>query len=149
MSAPPNIHTRGLLLAGVTALGLLAAPIAASAAPYAYASNQITNLSVTFAGPGGTTVPITSVQSNATQVQAGASFGASSTPTLTGNGTVGSPLDLPAPGFAFAGPGPAPADNLFAPAGPPGTFTGSRADAFISGGTAGNVSVSNVAEGYG
>jgi hypothetical protein len=138
-----------MLLAGAAALGVGIAPLAADAAPYAYASNNITGLRFTFAD--GSPVTPGSVLTANTRVSASANFTGAPSASLADAGTVGTALNLPAPGQAFAGSGPIPADNLFAPAGPPGTFTGARADAFISGGTAatGGVAVSNVAEGYG
>lgn len=149
MHAPSASRLRVMLLAGAVALGTAIAPLAADAAPYAYASNNITGLRFTFAD--GTPVSPASVLTANTRVSASANFTGAPSASLANAGTVGTALNLPAPGQAFSGPGPVPADNLFAPAGPPGTFEGARADAFISGGTAatGGVAVSNVAEGYG
>ena len=141
---------RTLLFAGAAALAAAAAPLAAEAAPYAFASNRITGLTVGFVGgaPFGPTVETAN-----TRIEASANFTGSPGSTLFNTGTVGNALQLPAPGFASAGPGPFPAglNNVFTPAGPPGTFTGARADANIgpSVGPTGAVTVNNVAEGYG
>ena len=139
------------LLASAAVLGFAALPGAADAAPYAFASNQISGLSVTFQNASGGTVPIPagSIVAANTQIQAGASFNGASTPTLTAPGTVGTALDFGSPGQAFVGTGTTPGDNVFTPVAQGGSFTGSRADASIGGGGAGAVTVRNVAEGYG
>ena len=146
MTSPATSRLGLAFLAGAAAFGLMAAPMTASAAPYAYASNQITGLTVTFAGGGS----ITGVTTATTSISGSANFSGFPGVALSNNGLVGNALNLPAPGQAFAGPGPMPADNTFTPAGPPGTFTGTRADAQIGAGnaSAGGITVSNVAEGY-
>lgn len=152
MPSKPASHLRIALLASATAFCAAALPGAAEAAPYAFASNQISGLSVTFQGPGGTVVPIPagSIQAANTQIQAGASFGGANSPTLTAPGTVGSALNFAnPPGQAFIGTGTTPGDNIFTPIAQGGSFTGSRADASIGAGGAGAVTVRNVAEGYG
>jgi hypothetical protein len=139
---------RRTLFAGAAALAVAAAPVAAEAAPYAYASNQISNLRITYAdgssivAPGGTNI------SQANTSISGAAFFTGFAPGASFNtGTVGNALEMPQ---AFAGPGPVPGENTFNPAGPPGTFTGTRADANIGAGTAQTgVAVNNVVEGYG
>ncbi|WP_135468008.1 EDSAP-1 family PEP-CTERM protein [Crenalkalicoccus roseus] len=139
---------RRTLFAGAAALAVAAAPIAAEAAPYAYASNQITNLTVTYAdgssilAPGGTNL----AQAN-TSISGSAFFTGFAPGGSFNSGVVGAALEMPQ---AFSGPGPAPGENTFNPAGAPGTFIGTRADANIGAGTAQTgVAVNNVVEGYG
>lgn len=146
MTSPATSRLGLAFLAGAAAFGLMAAPMTASAAPYAFASNQITGLTVTFEGGGA----LTGIAAANTSISASASYTGFPGAVLANNGLVGNALNLPAPGQAFSGPGPAPADNTFGPAGPPGTFNGARADAQIGAGSAstGGITVSNVAEGY-
>jgi hypothetical protein len=124
------------LLGGAAALIAAAAPMAAQAAPYAFASNQISGLSITgnFT-PGGT---------QETSATATAFFGGVIAPnSSTANGTVGLPLDI---NTAFIGGNAGTfGENNFTANGPAG-FSGSRADASIGGGGAGTVTVRNVAE---
>ena len=131
------------LIAGAVALATAVAPLAASAAPYAYASNQITNLTVTYANG----APLTGVSNTFTAISASAQYGATSKSSAPAFGTVGTALNIPQ---VFAGPGPAPANNTWGPTAP-GSYVGTRADAQIGGGSAssGGISVRNVAEGYG
>ncbi len=118
------------------------APSAARATPYAFASNQITGLTITNAD--GT--PITDVTSATTLVADSSSFTGSASAGTSASGAVGSALTIPQ---AFSGPGTPPAVS-FNPIGA-GSFTGTRGDAAIGAGSAstGGVAVSNVAEGFG
>jgi len=111
----------------------------AHATPYAYASNQITGLSVTLSG-GGSIVPSTAT----TSISDSAQFNGFPISAFQAPGTVGSASAI---NQAYSGPGPAPGAT-FTPQGP-GTFTGARSDAAIGAGGAGTVSVSNVAEAFG
>jgi hypothetical protein len=140
-----SMRKSGSLLAGAVVLlpPLLAvAPSAAHATPYATASNQISGLTITFSD--GT--PVTNISSATTNVSDFALFAGNTSAANQNAGLVGNPLSVPQ---AYSGPGPAPAPG-FTPLGA-GSFTGTRSDAAISGGTAstGGVSVSNIAEGYG
>lgn len=133
---------RILLLSGAAAVAIAAAPLAAQATPYAFASNQITGLTITTAS-GGSITPSTAT----TSISDSAQFGGFGVSGFQGSGTVGNALSIPQ---AYSGPGSAPAAT-FTPAGAPGTFTGARSDANIGAGnaSAGGVSVNNVAEAYG
>ena len=130
------------LLVTVFVLGSAAGlATSAHATPYAYASNQITGLTVTFAG--GAALPI--VGTPTTSISDSAQFDGSSSSNFQNSGVVGSALTIPQ---AFSGPGSAP-PGTYTPQG--ATFTGARADAAIGAGSAstGGVSVSNVAEANG
>jgi len=113
----------------------------AHATPYAYASNQISNLTITYAD--GTSIQPTTAR---TTVNDTAIFDGYQGSQFQGAGQVGSALTIQQ---AYSGPGPAPSAT-FSPIGPT-SFTGSRSDASIGAGTAasGGVSVSNVAESNG
>ncbi len=129
------------LLGGAAILASALAPMtAAQAEPYAFASNQITGLTIT-----GTFTLLNTATTSAT---ASANYGALPGESNSVGGTVGTPLNVTA-----ANVGGAPTtENLFTPAGAGAFGTGgARADASISGGTAsgGGVSVSNVAEASG
>ena len=133
------------LLAGAAVMvpaAMAIAPCAAHATPYAFAADQITALTVTYAGG----VPLTNVASETTNVSDVALFDAHGLSGFQGSGLVGNPLTITQ---AYSGLGSAPA-AIYTPDGP-GSFTGTRADAAITGGSAssGGVSVRNVAEGYG
>lgn len=134
---------RKALLAGAALLAVSAVPMAAQADPYAYASNEITGLTITTASG----APITATTAT-TSISDFAVFAGSAPSGTQAGGTVGNALNITQ---AFSGTGGAPAENLFSPAGAPGTFTGTRADAAIGAGSAaaGGVSVSNVAEAFG
>ncbi len=125
------------LLMTVSTLAIVAGlGSAANAAPYAFASNQITGLTLTFVG-GGSISPTTAT----TSISDSAQFDGYAPAAFQGLGVVGAALSIPQ---AYAGPGPAPAAT-FTPQGP-GTFTGARANAAIGAGTAATgVTVSNVA----
>lgn len=112
----------------------------AKATPYAYASNQITGLTITLAG-GGSITPTTAN----TSISDTAQFDGFPISGFQALGTVGNASTITQ---AYSGPGSAPAAT-YTPQGM--TFTGARADASIGAGTAagGGVSVRNVAEAYG
>jgi len=128
------------LLSGAATLAVAAAPFAAQATPYAFASNQISGLRITTTS--GSIVPTTATTSISDSAQFGA-FGISGFQNRDG---VGNALTI---SQAYSGPGPAPAAS-FTPVGQ-GNFTGARADASIGAGNASGtgVAVSNVAEAYG
>jgi len=130
-----------ILLGSALGLGIASAPLAAHATPYAFASNDITGLTVTFSGG----APLTSVSSATTTISDTAQFGAAGT-SHQNNGLVGNALDITQ---ATAGPGPFPGENTFTQA--LTTANGTRADAHIGAGSAssGGVTVQNVAEGRG
>lgn len=135
-------HSRNILAGGsVAALALAAVPFAAHATPYTFAGNQISSLTLTYAD--GTSIAPTS---KGQTISSSAQYGSYSQSTQN-NGTVGSPTSAQQ---AYAGPDSTPPLANFTPDGP-GSFTGTRAKSYISGGTAatGGVSVDNVAEGYG
>ena len=130
------------LLVTVFVLGSAAGlATSAHATPYAYASNQITGLTVTLAGGGA--LPI--VGTPTTSISDSAQWAGSSSSAFQSSGVVGNALTIPQ---AFSGPGAAP-PATYTPQGP--TFTGARADAAIGAGSAstGGVSVMNVAEANG
>jgi hypothetical protein len=133
-----------MLLAGAASLGLTAMPDAAIAAPYAYASNTITGLTVTYRNGD----PLTGVSNTFTAISGSAQYALSSAVSPPASGVVGAALDIPQ---VFAGPGPAPAEQASPTPVMQGTSIGARADAGIGAGDAssGGVSVFNVAEGYG
>ncbi len=139
MRRPTKLYAgAAILLPAAIAL----APSAARATPYAYASNQITGLTVTNAD--GT--PLSMVTSATTNVNDAAVFAGAASTGFQGSGTVGSALTITQ---AFSGTGATPPVSF--PALGPGSFTGTRGDAAIGAGNAssGGVSVSNVAEGFG
>lgn len=133
-----NRHRKTLLLASAAAVLGMGLPLAAEATPYAFASNQITGLTIT-----GSFTPLGTLATSAT---ATANYGGTGV-TNSQPGTVGSALDVAA---AAAGGAPS-SENVFTPLGA-GAFGsgGSRADASIGAGTAQTgVSVRNVAEATG
>ena len=129
-----------LATAGAMAL-LIGHSDGAHATPYAYASNSISGLTVTFSG--GTSINATSAT---TSISDSAQFSGSTVSAYQASGTVGSASSILQ---AYSGPGPAPA-STYTPQ-TVGSFTGTRSNSAISAGTAGTggVGVSNVAEGYG
>ncbi len=130
------------LLITVSALGLMAGLASgAHATPYAYASNQITNLTLTLQG-GGSISPTTAT----TSISDSAQFSSSAISAFQNSGVVGNALTIQQ---AFSGTGSAPAAT-YSPQGP-GSFTGARSDASIGAGSAssGGIAVSNVAEASG
>ncbi|MEO9191616.1 MAG: EDSAP-1 family PEP-CTERM protein [Acetobacteraceae bacterium] len=145
LKEPTSNHTARKLLAGAAVLfpaALAIAPSVAHASPYAFASNDITGLKITYSD--GTF--ITPVVSATQTVSDQALFDADGISGFHGGNAVGTALTIPQ---AYSGPGPAPA-AIFTPVGA-GNFTGARADAAIGGGSAisGGVRVQNVAEGSG
>ena len=125
----------------ITALAVAMAPLAAHATPYAFASNNITGLTITFAGG----APLTNVTSATTNISDSAQFGVFGISGFQNVGLVGNALTI---NQAYSGPGPAPSAGI-TPVGP-GNFTGTRANAAIGAGSAatGGVTVQNVAEGF-
>ncbi len=132
---------RLLLLSGAA---FAAAPFAAQATPYAFASNQISNITLTT--PSGSTF----TPSNVTVTLSDNSQFDGYAPGNNQNSAT-SPNTLPGPSIAqaYSGPGPAPAATFTPQA--PGSFTGTRSYANIVPGTAGmgGTAVNNVAGGYG
>jgi hypothetical protein len=133
---------RKVLLGSTLGLGIGLAPLVAHATPYAFASNDITGLTITDAD--GT--PLTNVTSASTNVADAANWAGFASASNNAPGAVGTALNVPQ---ATSGPGPFPGENTFAQA--LTSATGARADAFMSGGSAssGGVTVQNVAEGHG
>jgi PEP-CTERM motif len=114
----------------------------ARATPYAFASNNITGLTIT--NSDGT--DLTFISSATTNISDSAQFGGFGPSGFQNAGLLGNALTI---NQAYSGPGPAPAAS-FTPVGP-GNFTGTRAHAAIGAGTnsSGGVSMTTVAEGYG
>jgi len=135
-----NRHRKTLLLASAAAVLGMGLPLAAEATPYAFASNQITGLTLT-----GNFTPLGTATTSAT---ATANYAGAPGVTSSRPGTVGSALDINA---AAAGSAPS-TENVFTPLGA-GAFGsgGARGDASIGAGSVstGGVSVSNVAEATG
>ena len=134
---------RRALLASAAACAVIATPLAAEAAAYAFAANRITGLTVTFLGGGS---PPT-ISNATTSVTDSANFTGFPGVTFSNpNIDVGLANNIP---MATAGTGSFGGENNFSPVGP-GIFNGTRSDASIGAGNAssGGVSVSNVAEGY-
>ncbi|MGK7871728.1 hypothetical protein, partial [Falsiroseomonas sp. E2-1-a20] len=122
-----------------------AVPIAAEAAPYAYASNQITNLTISTTT--GQIQPLGTASVSASDSAVWANLPISG---FLGTGTVGNALDIQK--ACAGGSACSIGENVFTAAGPGAFGTGGmRADASIGAGTlqGGGVSVSNVAEGTG
>jgi len=134
------VRFKTAVLTGAAMMAVAAAPFAAQATPYAFASNQITGLTITTTS--GSIVPTTAT----TSISDSAQFDGFTPAASQASGIVGNALSIPQ---AYSGPGPAPAAT-FTPAGA-GTFTGTRSDANIGAGSAstGGVAVNNVAEGNG
>lgn len=134
--------SRKVLLGSALGLGIAVAPLAAHADPYAFASNSITGLRVTYSD--GTSIAGT-VSSATTNISDFAIFDGNPSSGFQAAGAVGNALTI---NQAYSGPGPAPSAS-FTPVGA-GNFTGTRADAAIGSGNATTgVSVMNVAEGSG
>jgi hypothetical protein len=134
----------GLLAGSVGLTGLLVAHTA-QALPYAYASNQISGLTVTTV-TGSTPGRITPTAYSAT-VSDSSSFGATLNSTFSNGSSVpGSALTIDQ---AYSGTSAVPTSSFFASGA--GTFVGTRANSSISAGdaTTGGVSTGNVAEGSG
>jgi hypothetical protein len=134
-------HYKKFLLGSAMALTMGTMPLVAHATPYAFASNQITGLTVTTS-----TGHIVPMGTATTSISDSAQYTGYSGSLNSINGVVGTASSI---NQAYAGPGPAPAATYTASG--PGSFTGTRSDAAVSGGSAssGGVAVSNVAEGYG
>ena len=132
---------RSHLAISACALALVTAASAAEATPYAYASNVISGLIITYAN-GASVNPTTATTSISDQAQFDG-FGISG---FQARGTVGNALTIQQ---AYSGAGAAPAATYTSQ--PVGSFTGARASAAIGAGSAssGGVGVSNVAEAYG
>lgn len=131
-----------LMLGSAAAAAIATAmPVVAHATPYAFASNQITGLTLTYAD--NTLIsPSTATQ----QVSANSQYAGYTPGNSQATGPVDSALSLTP---VYSGPGPAPSQG-FTPDGA-GSFTGTRANSNIGAGSAlsGGVAVNNVAEGYG
>jgi hypothetical protein len=149
-----NLRIPALVALAGAALG----GTSANATPYAFASNEISGLTIRTwnpvtdqygpkpISPTSATVTISDdAQFDAFPVSGFASGGNLLTSIHSGNLITRNITE------AEAGPGPFPPENTFVPAGPPGTFTGARSDASLSGGNViqGGANVDNVAEGYG
>jgi hypothetical protein len=140
-----NLCLKNNLLAGFVGLSGLFVAGTAHALPYAYASNQITALTVTTesaSGPG----RITPLAFSET-ISDTSAFGSSGSQTFSnGTSTPGVALSIDQ---AFSGTSTAPSAGFSADGA--GSFTGTRAISAISSGDAtnGGVSVSNAAEGSG
>jgi hypothetical protein len=134
-----------MLLAGAATAVMAAVPLSAEAAPYAYASNQITNLTITT-----TTGQIQPLGTATVSASNSAVFGNLPISGFLGSGTVGNAVDISS--ACVGGTACSIGENVFSAAGP-GAFGsgGMRADASIGAGTlqGGGVSVRNVAEGTG
>jgi len=133
------------LLAGFVGLGGLVVADAAQAYPYAFASNEISGLTITTV-TGVTPGRITPTAYSAT-ISDSSAFG--STPSTTfsnGSTTPGNALSI---SQAFSGSSAAPASSFLADGA--GSFTGTRANSAITAGDAtnGGVATNNVAEGSG
>jgi hypothetical protein len=141
MNAAPASRLRALVFAGAAALAIGASPLAVEAAPYAFASNQITGLTVTF-GSG----PAPTVSAATTSITDVANFQGFPGSTFSSpNVAVGSANAI---SMATAGTGNFGSEDNWTPVGP-GAFNGTRSDAAIGAGTAATgVSVRNVAEAY-
>lgn len=139
------MNTTQKLLASAAVLfpaALAIAPSVAHATPYAFASNDITKLTIT--NSDGTA--LTGVSSAVTNISDFAIFNANGPSGFQNAGVVGNALAITQ---AYSGPGPTPSP-IFTAVGA-GNFTGTRANAAIGAGSAssGGVSVMNVAEGFG
>ncbi len=138
------MNCKYLLLGSAALMGSLVLAGNAQALPYADASNQITNLTIT--NTNGTRIVPTAFSET---IQATAAFSGSAGSTDTqGATTTANALNLAIP-QAFSGTA-APASNVFTPLGA-GSFTGTRANSNIGAAntTTGAVTVNNVAEGSG
>jgi hypothetical protein len=134
-----------MLLAGVATAATAMAPLSAEAAPYAYASNQITNLTITT-----TTGQIQPLGTASISASDSAVFGALPISGFLGTGTVGNALDISK--ACVGGSACSIGENVFSAAGAAAFGSGGmRADASVGAGSlqSGGVSVNNVAEGSG
>lgn len=131
---------RIVLLSGTAALAVAAAPFAAQATPDAFASNQITGLTLTTAA-GSTFSPV----STSTTLSDNAQFDGFAPANNQVAGTVTAPNSIMQ---AFAGPSPAPAAT-FTPQAPGFTGTRSFANIIPASAAMGGTNVNNVAEGFG
>jgi hypothetical protein len=133
------------VLAGLSGLSVFLVVDAAQAYPYAFASNQITALTITTV-TGTTPGRITPTAYSAT-ISDSSAFGALPSQTFsTGSSTPGTALAI---NQAFSGTTAAPPSSFFADGA--GSFVGTRATSSISAGdaTTGGVAVDNIAEGSG
>jgi hypothetical protein len=134
-----------MLLAGAATAAAAAVPLSAEAAPYAYASNQITGLTVTT-----TTGQIQPLGTASISASDSAVFGNLPVSGFLGTGTVGNALNISS--ACVGGTACSIGENVFTAAGA-GAFGsgGMRADASVGAGSlqSGGVSVNNVAEGAG
>ncbi len=143
--AKTKLAVKLALLGSAVFVGNMVAAGSASAYPYAFASNQITGLTITTL-TGSTVGRITPTAFSETITDASSFAGYADATHSNGSTTVGTALTI-----AQASSGPtAPATSGYTPAGS-GSFVGTRANAAISSGDAtnGGVAVSNVAEGSG
>jgi hypothetical protein len=134
-----------LLLGSAALTGSLLIHGSAHAVPYAFGSNQITDLTITTTS-GGIAGRITPDAFSETISDTSAFSGFSPQTNSNGSATPGSALTIPQ---AFSGPSAVPT-GFFTPLGV-GSFVGVRANANIGAGdaTSGGVTVNNVAEGSG
>jgi hypothetical protein len=135
----------GVVLAGLSSLSTVLVVNAAQAYPYAYASNQISGLTITTL-TGATPGRITPTAYSAT-ISDSSAFGASLSQTFSnGSSTPGTALSI---SQAFSGLSATPASGYLADGA--GSFVGTRANSSISAGnaTTGGVAANNVAEGSG
>lgn len=135
----PRLKT--LLMGGAVAVAAAALPTAAHASaiyPYAFASNQVTNL--IFSGA----QPSTAANGNNESASDTAQYGSMAPTGFQNSAPINSALGI---NQAYSGPGPTPGAS-FSPIGI-GNFTGARGDAEIGAKTSSGSTVSNVAEGYG
>lgn len=125
----------------VLTLTTTAMPVVAHATPYAFASNQISGLTLTYADGSRISAPGASQQLFDTAL-----YGSFPSASFQSTGPVDSALTVTP---AYSGPGPAPSAGFTADG--PGTFTGTRSNSSIGSGNAlsGGIAVNNVAEGYG
>ena len=142
MKKSTRSHYKKFLLGSAVTLVMGAMPLAAHATPYAYGSNQISGLKLTYAG-GGSLGASQASESVLDTTNYGTISGTTYNPTAN---AVGMGI---AAGQSYAGPGPEPA-LTFTAAGE-GSFTGARAASAIGSGTAasGGITVDNVVEAYG
>jgi hypothetical protein len=133
-------HYKKFLLGGAMALAMGAMPLTAHATPYAYGSNQISALKLTYSD--GSSLNASQAKES---VYDTASYGNINATPYSQTQNVG--VGIPA-GQAYAGSGSV--SNSFNPIGA-GNFTGTRAVSAIGSGTSstGGTTVDNAVEGYG
>lgn len=134
----PPLRMVSCVTAGILAAMLPLTAHAAAYAPYAYASNIITDLAFSGAQPS------TPALGNNETVSASSQYGTYASQYQNAS-AIDSALSLPQQ--AYAGPGPAPASTYTAVG--IGNFTGVRSNAAIGAKTSSGSMVENVAEGYG